>query len=288
MSKLRRKMVEDLRVRNYSQNTILRYVQCVAQFARHFGKSPAVLGYEHVHQYQLYLVEKRRVSWSFLNQTVCALKFLYGTCLRVKWNVSIIPYAKRPKQKLPVVLSREETKRLLDALSNIKHRAILSTLYAMGLRVSELTGLKVDHIDSKRMILRVKEGKGDKDRNLPLPLSLLELLREYWRERQPRSEWLFPGRDPAKELSRKAVAIACANAARSGGIDKPVTPHTLRHTFATHLLESGVDLRKIQLLLGHRKLSTTSIYLHVSVKSLEEVKSPLDLLGSSVAPVPLG
>ena len=171
MAKLRQRMIEDLRIRNYSPNTIRQYVQCVAQFAQYFGKSPAALGSGHVRRYQIYLVEEKRASWSLLNQTVCALRFLYNTCLGLDWDLKHIPYAKLPK-KLPIVLSREEVQRFLEALANIKHRAILTTLYAAGLRVSEATGLKAHHIDSQRMTILVEQGKGAKDRYVPENLSL--------------------------------------------------------------------------------------------------------------------
>jgi site-specific recombinase XerD len=269
-------MIEDLRIRNYSPRTIDQYIRCVFQFARFFGKSPAELGSEDVRRYQVYLVEEKHASWALHNQTVCALRFLYNKCLQRDWNLKHIPHAKQPK-KLPVVLSREEVQGFLGILSNIKHRAILTTLYAAGLRVSEVTGLKASHIDGQRMTIRVEQGKGAKDRYVPLSQSLLELLREYWRQNQP-PVWLFPGRDPQRAIDRSTIARICSKARRKSKIKKRVTPHTLRHTFATHLLENGVDLRKIQILLGHRSLTTTSIYMHVSMKALQDVRSPFDLL----------
>jgi site-specific recombinase XerD len=248
----------------------------VACFAKHFGRSPEQLGLEEVRQYQVYLVQEKKASWCSFNQAVCALRFLYRITLPRAWPVSMIPFPKRPK-KLPVVLSPEEVQQLLACAKPLKHRLILTTLYAAGLRLEEGLQLRVADIDSARMLLRVACGKGAKERLVPLSPRLLTELREYYRACRPAS-WLFPSSQADAPLSDATVQKACKRAARAAAMVKRVTPHTLRHSYATHLLESGVDLLTIQRLLGHRSFSTTLVYLHVRRPHLESMPSPLDWL----------
>jgi integrase/recombinase XerD len=273
MTPLRQRMIEDLRVRNYSPKTEEIYVAQVARFARHFGVSPEQLGPEEVRTYQLHLIEQG-VSWSTFNQTVCALRFLYRTTLGRSWGVKHLPFAKKPR-RLPCVLSREEVEALLGAAHNAKHRAVLMTLYSTGLRVSEVAQLRLEDIDSQRMLIRVRQGKGRKDRVVMLSPVLLDHLRAY-RRAQPRSPWLFPGGEPDQPLSVSAVQKVCGQAGRKAGIGKRVTPHLLRHSFATHLLESGADLRLIQTLLGHQSVRTTQLYTQVTADRIRATANPLD------------
>lgn len=275
MTPLRKRMIEDLRIRNYSAKTIRHYVRQVAAFARHFGKSPDVLGPEHVRGFQVYLIEKK-LSWSAFNTAVCALRFFYRVTLKKDWPVEQLPYAKRPKV-LPTVLSKEEVVRLFAATPHPTHRVILMTAYAAGLRASEVLGLRVEDIDSNRMLICVRQGKGQKDRYVSLSATLLDALRAYAKGRGLKT-WLFPGRRPEKPLNVATAEKACLKVAKAAGLRKHVTMHTLRHTFATHLLEAGVDLRTIQRLLGHKSLSTTMIYTHVTDAKLYSTPSPLDLL----------
>lgn len=276
MTPLRQRMLEDLRVRNYSPRTQATYIQHVARFAAHFGRSPDELTKEDIRSYLVHLVEAKRVSWSWFNQAVCALRFLYRVTLDRGDIVPHIPYPRTPK-KLPVVLSAEEVARLLGAVRNPKHRAVLSTIYAAGLRISEALALKVSDIDSERMVITVRQGKGRKDRTVMLSPQLLEVLRGYARQARPR-DWLFPGRRGERPLHTSAVQRACAEARAAAGLGKRATVHTLRHSFATHLLEGGTDLRLIQTLLGHRSIKTTAIYTHVSAQRLQDTRSPFDRL----------
>jgi site-specific recombinase XerD len=276
MSSLRKKMIEDLRVRNYSPRTIDTYVRCVASFARHFGKSPDKLGPEHIRDYQLFLVESKRASWSLFNQTVCALRFFYKVSLGKKWVIGHIPFPRQEK-RLPVIPSVRELKALFNAVGNVKHRTVLMTMYAAGLRISEAMNLQISDIDSDRRLVRIRQGKGKRDRYVPLSSTLLNILREYWKAYRPES-WLFPGISPDQPLSVSSVQRVCSIAQRKARLSKRVTTHTMRHCFATHLLEAGVDLRTIQLLLGHQSLSTTTVYLHVATRALKSTEGPLDLL----------
>ena len=275
MTPLRRRMLEDMRLRNLSENTQKRYQDRVAGFARHFGKSPELLGPEEVRSYQLHLLQ-RGLSSSTLNVTVCALRFLYRVTLQVPWDVKRIPHLKREK-KLPVVLSQGEAARFLQAIRNIKHRSILMTAYASGLRICEATRLKVSDIDSRRMAIRVEQGKGARDRYVMLSPRLLLLLRQYWKVERP-STWLFPGRSPQRPISPNTVRQICREARRDSGLGKRVTPHILRHSFATHLLENGTDLRTIQLLLGHKTPASTALYTHVAAHRIHQTESPLEAL----------
>jgi len=276
MTPLRERMTQDMQIRNLSPRTIECYTYHVGCFAKHFGRSPEQLGPEEVRQYQVYLVQEKKASWTSFNQAVCALRFLYRTTVPRAWPVTQIPYAKKPK-KLPVVLGPEEVQRLLGCARPLKPRVLLTTIYATGLRLEEATHLKVRDIDSARMLLRVAHGKGAKERLVPLSPRLLVELREYWKVVRP-DRWLFPGGAADHALSATTVQKSCKRAALEAGIPKHVTPHTLRHSHATALLEAGVDLLTIQRLLGHRSFSTTLIYLHVRRPHLESIQSPLDLL----------
>jgi site-specific recombinase XerD len=281
MSELRQRMIEDLRIRNYSPRTIECYTRCVAAFARHFGTSPAELGPEHIRGFQTFLVETRHTSWTLFNQTVCALRFLYGTTLGRPGIIEQIPFPRQPK-RLPVVLSRAELGRFFAAVPNLKHRTVLMTMYAAGLRLSEALGLRLSDVDGERQCLRVAQGKGQKDRYTILAPGLLEQLRTYWRLTRPRT-WLFPGRPPEQPLTASAIQRRCAPAARQAGLAKRVSTHTMRHCFATHLLEAGTDLRTIQQLLGHRSLETTAVYLHVAT-ARDGLPRTTDLLAGGATP----
>jgi integrase/recombinase XerD len=276
MTELRRRMIEELRLRNYSPNTITIYIRCVAQFAQHFRLSPDRLGPEHIRQYQLFLVQEKEVSWALFNQTVCALRFFYHHILHRDWMIEHIPYP-RQEEKLPVVLSPAEVAAVFEAIPNLKHRTILMTIYAGGLRVAEVTHLLVSDIDSQRQVISVRQGKGRKDRQVMLSPKLLEVLRIYWKSFRPRV-WLFPGESPGQPISSETVWRVCRQAGEAAHLSKPISPHTLRHCFATHLLEDATDLRRIQVLLGHRNLKTTARYLHVSNLAVRTTVSPLDRL----------
>lgn len=276
MTPLRQRMLEDLQIRNYAPPTIRAYIRRVAEFAKYFGKSPDQLGAEHIRDYQLFLIQQKRVSQSAYIQTVCGLRFLYTHTLHHQISIEHIPLP-RYERKLPIILSREEVKALLEAPKNLSHRAILATMYAAGPRVSEVAKLKVEDLDSGRKVIWIRGGKRHKDRQTLLPPKLLELLRFYWRWRQPK-DWLFPGGTPGRPISCKAIFLACKKAAQTAGISKALHPHSLRHAFATHLLEAGVDLRKIQLLMGHANLETTARYLHVADTAVHSTTSPLELL----------
>jgi integrase/recombinase XerD len=279
MTPLRQRMIEDLKIRNRSPRTINTYVSHVARFAAFHGRSPHQLGPEDVRTYQLHLLESG-TSWSLFNQAVCALKFLYAVTLHVAWPVAQIPYGRKPR-KLRVVLSQDEVVRLLSAVDNVVYRMALMTAYAAGLRITELVTLKAEHIDSARMLLHVEEGKGQKARLVPLSEVLLAQLRDYWRTGRPKvkgSPWLFPSEDPAKPLHTTTIEKACQRACVAAGLTKHATPHTLRHCYATHLLEAGTDLRTVQALLGHASPSTTAIYTHVQRRLVTATKSPLDAI----------
>jgi len=275
MTPLRRRMIEDMRLRNLSPRTIETYVDRVAAFARHFGTSPEHLGPDHIRAYLLHLVEQK-ASWSLVNQTRCALRFLYRTTLKRPWVDDGVACVKTPR-KLPVVLSLDEVAQFFAAVVKLKHRAILMTAYAAGLRLSEVVALRVADIDSRRMVLRVRQGKGRKDREIMLSPRLLDLLRLYWRAERP-GDYLFPGRLPDRPISHSAVQRICKAALKASGLKKRISPHSLRHSFATHLLEAGTDVRTIQILLGHSHLSTTARYTHVSTARLHGTASPLDRL----------
>ena len=277
MTILRQRMTEDMQVRNLSPHTQASYLQQVSLFARHFHKSPDTLEPEHIRTYQIYLTNEKKLATSSIHLAVGALRFLYKVTLKKHWTFEdVLPLPRKP-QKLPVVLSPEEVAHFLGCVDSGKHRVILTACYAAGLRVSEAVHLKVCAIDSQRMVIRVEQGKGQKDRYVMLSPNLLEILRAYWKAAHPK-EWLFPGARPGEPISREAVENACQKALRVSGLAKPVTPHSLRHAFAVHLLESGTDLRTIQLLLGHRSLASTARYLRIATSKVCATSSPLDLL----------
>src|SRR5262250_1747606 len=276
-------MLEDLRRRNYSAITTRNYLRVVTEFTKYFGKSPDKLGLNELRSYQAYLLTERKLTPGTVVNAVAALRFFFIKTLKRHQFRDFLPYP-QDRRRLPTVLSREEVSHLINAARTLFRRTLLMTLYGTGMRRSELARLKVSDIDSQRMIIRVVAGKGGKDRDLPLSPALLGILREYWRWRKPKL-YLFPTRTHRRTLdqpiSDKTVWIACSEAARRAGIRKRVTPHTLRHSWATHLLEAGTDLRTIQVLLGHGDLETTAQYLHLSQRHLQAVTNPLDSLSLS-------
>jgi integrase/recombinase XerD len=283
MTPLRQRFIDDLKIRNYAPSTIESYTYHVACFAKFHGRSPEELGPEETRAYQVHLVTNKKVSWSTFNQTVCALRFLYRVTLPKPWPVEMIPFGKQPKT-LPVVLGGDEVQRVLACVTNPFYRTVLTTLYAAGLRLQEGLHLRLTDIDSARMLLQIRHGKGAKDRTVPLSPRLLGELREHWSRTTPRpTTWLFPGRHD-QPYSETNIQKVCHVAAAKAKLNKRVTPHTLRHSYATGLLEAGVDLLTIQKLLGHRSFSTTLIYLHVRQPHMNSVTSPLDLLPISQCP----
>ncbi|MBV8088455.1 MAG: site-specific integrase [Alphaproteobacteria bacterium] len=284
MTPLRQRMIEDMQVRNLAPHTQDTYVLHVALFARHFRKSPELLGPEEIREYQLYLTNQRRLAPSSIVVTTAALRFLYNVTLKKGWNLEAsIPAPKQPK-RLPVVLSRAEVLHFLGCIGDIKHQTILTTCYAAGLRISEAVRLKISSLDNQRMAIRMAQGKGRKDRYVMLSPKLLDILRDYWQLARPQ-EWLFPGYF-GRPITTHAVEHACRAARVRAGIAKPISPHSLRHAFAVHLLEAGTDLRTIQLLLGHRNLSTTARYLQIAAATVCATPSPLDLPDPSPAADP--
>lgn len=281
ISPLRRRMIEDMTVRNLSPATQRSYLHAVSKFSRHFARSPERLGLEDVRAFQVHLVASG-ISWPALNQTVCALRFFYGVTLGHGEIPERIPYARTPR-KLPVVLDADEVVRFLEAVPSLKTRTALTAAYAAGLRASEVIKLRVGDIDSGRMVIHVEHGKGGKDRTVMLSAQLLRILRIYWRLARPK-DWLFPGRDGSKPIDVQVLHAACRSARAAAGIDKRVTVHTLRHSFATHLLEGGTDIRIIQVLLGHSNLSSTARYTRVSNRLIRRTESPLDRLRLEVVP----
>ena len=283
MTHLRKMMLEELERRNYSDRTARGYISAVADFARHFGKPPDQLGPDELRSYQAYLLKRRKLAVNTVVARVAALRFFFVRTLKRHEFRQELPYPKE-QRRLPAILSLDEVGRLIDAASNLKHRAVLMTLYGTGMRRTEVSQLKVGHVDSRRMIIRVEQGKGGHDRDLPLSPALLETLREYWRWKKP-GTYLFPSDDGHRgkdqPMSDESVWYACKQAAEHAGFTKRVTPHTLRHSWATHLLEAGTDLRTIQILLGHGDLETTAKYLHLSQKHLHAVANPLDQLSIS-------
>lgn len=273
MTPLRQRMIDDMRLRNLSPRTMERYAAKVAVFARHFGKSPACLPTEAIREYLVGLIN-RGLSRGTLIQHLCALRFFYKFTMGRPWVDMVLPFPKK-ERRLPVVLSREEVARFLAA-ADPKQYALLLTIYATGLRVSEAVQLLPSDIDSARMVVRVRQGKGKKDRYVPMPLKLLQALREHWRVRRP-STWIFECRR-GRHVSTNTVEVWCAVARQAARLSKRVTPHTLRHSWATHLLEGGTDLRTIQILLGHTSLGTTAIYLHVAANTPQLNKNCADLL----------
>lgn len=270
-------MIDDMRIRNFATTTQRSYVHYVAHFAEYFHRDPAQLDLEAVRQYQLYLSQERKLSPQSINTFVSAVQFLYLVTLEMPWDKHDFPRA-RLDEKLPVVLAPDEIQQFLDHIHGIKHRAILLVCYGAGLRISEAVALKISDIDSKRMLLRVEHGKGGKDRYAMLSPSLLEVLRAYFRVVRPTYCWLFPSWRPHLHMTASAVQTACREAWKRSGLAKRVTPHVLRHSFATHLLEAGTDSRVIQALLGHSRIETTARYTAVSPATIGKTASPLDLL----------
>jgi integrase/recombinase XerD len=278
MTTLRKRMLEDLRIRNYAPTTVACYVRSVAEFAKHFNKPPDQLGPEEIRSWQLFLLNEKRVKLSTYIQAVCALRFFYQNTLHQRIDIDRIPLP-RYEKKLPVILSKAEVKALLEAPKNLKHRAMLATMYGAGLRVSEVANLKVRDLDRERHVIWVRGGKGHKDRQVMLAEPLRELLAAYWRWKRP-TNWLFPGGNPDCPIATNSIFQACTKAARKAGISKPIHPHSLRHAFATHLLDEGVNLLVIQTLLGHAHLKTTARYLHLSDSAIRSTRSPLETLGA--------
>jgi len=276
MTKLRQRMLEDMKICNLSVHTQQRYLARVAAFAKYFGRSPELLGPEEIRRYQLYLIQEKELSASTLTVTVCALRFLYGTTLRRDWSFERIPMP-RVERKLPIVLSQEEVVHFFQAVHSLKYQAIFRSIYAAGLRVSEVANLKVTDIDSQRMTIRVEQGKGRRDRFVMLSPRLLEILRKYWKAARS-SVWLFPGQVKDQPISPTTISMVCRKISLELKLSKRISPHILRHSFATHLLENGVDLRKIQVLLGHRNPSSTARYTHIAVHNVQRTASPLDSL----------
>lgn len=281
ISPLRRRMIEDMTIRNLSRSTQQSYIYAVAKFSRHFNRSPDRLGMEEVRAYQLHLVSQK-YSWTHINQVACALRFFYGITLGQKEALERIVYGKEP-EKLPPVLSREEVARLLMAVMGLRNRVALATAYAAGLRVGEVARLKIGSIDSERMLLHIEDGKGGRDRYAMLSPRLLGILRAYWKRARP-SLWLFPGREPGGHVSRSALQDACRAARRHAHLDKHVTTHSLRHSFATHLLDNGTNIRIIQVLLGHTHLESTARYAQVATGLIARTASPFDQLSVEVIP----
>ncbi len=283
MTDLRRQMLEELQRRNFSANTIQTYLRVVEDFARHCGRRPDGLTQQDMRQYQVHLLQDRKLAAKTVRLHIAALRFFYVKTLRRPFVELDLPYPKAPK-RLPTVLSQDEVARLIDSANNLLDYAMLMTLYATGVRRAELCRLKVEDIDSQRMIVHIRQGKGNRDRDVPLTPKLLETLREYWRWMKPKT-YLFPGMvdnwRADKPLTPKCVWLAVQEAVKRAGIKKRVSPHTLRHSWATHLLENGTDLRTIQMLMGHADLRTTSVYLHLSRSHLQAVANPVEAMSVS-------
>jgi site-specific recombinase XerD len=273
---LTKRLAEDMKIRNAAQATIDAYTFHARRFADFIQKPLDRATPEDVRRFQLHLIEERKLAYSSFNQAVCALRYLYTHTIRVSWPVAMVPFGKRPK-KLPVVLSRQEVDALLSCTPNLKHRTFLSSLYACGLRLSEAAHLKIPDIDSQRMMLRVARGKGNKERQVPLSPRLLTELRTYWLKYRP-SDFLFPGKTPDRPYADTSIQKAIKKSAALAGIKKRVHPHVLRHSYATGLLEAGVDLLTISRLLGHASFTTTMVYLHCRREHLSSAPSPLDWL----------
>lgn len=274
MTLLRSEMVSALRLKNYSPNTIKSYVGHVVKFAGYFNKCPSLLGPEEVKEYLLHILN-RGLSWDHYRQAVCGLRFLYGEVLKQDWMISHIPFPRKQPRQIPEILTLSEVKQIIGSSANLRHEAIIATLYGTGARLNELRHIEVKDIDSKRNLIYIRNGKGEKSRNVLLPKSLLLILRRYYRKHSPK-QYLFEGkRGP---VSQAMVQRACKQAAKLAKIPKTVSPRILRHSFATHLLDSGVDLMMIKALLGHSHIATTQIYTHVSTKRLTKIKSPLEVI----------
>jgi integrase/recombinase XerD len=282
---LRKIMLEELQRRNFSRHTIRYYIRTVEDFARHFNRPPDRLGPRHIREYQAELFQKRKLSSGTVAIRLAALRFFYLKTLKKSWSIAETPYPKKTR-RLPAILSQKEVEQLIQAAPMQRERILLMTLYATGTRNAELTHLKTTDIDSQRMVVHIRGGKGRKDRDVMLSPKLLTALRTLWRyyHRKP-STWLFPSNyRKDRPIDTKTVWYACQKAAQRAGIQKRVHPHTLRHCFATHLLEADTDLRTIQLLLGHQDLKETTVYLHLSKRHLSATLSPLDALALNNEP----
>jgi integrase/recombinase XerD len=284
MTPLRRRMLEDMQLRNFSAETQRSYIHYVAGFAKFYNQSPEKLGLDDIRNYQLYLIEQRKLSAQTVNSVVSATKFLYTVTLEMPWSREHFTYMKVP-ETLPVVLSAAEVEAFFRPIGILKHRAVLMLCYGSGLRSSEAVSVRITDIDSSRMTVRVQQGKGAKDRYRVLSQRLLTLLREYYKIQRP-LEWLFPGTKAGTHLQPATIREVCRDAARLAGISKRVTPHTLRHSFATHLLENGTDTRAIQVLLGHTRIDTTARYTAVTPQTVGRIISPLDQPASQRVPKP--
>jgi len=281
MGKYFNQMKQDLELRGYSKHTVTVYLDHMKNFIKFHMKDPSLIEFEDITSYQVYLVYSKKVAYSSFNLAVCSIKYFYKHILRTNWKIDLIPYQKKAKS-LPNVLSKQEVTRIIAAADNLKNKAIIQTLYATGVRLSELINLKVTDIDSNRMVVRVDQGKGKKDRYVMLSKILLSTLREYWKQAQPKPRtFLFPGVHPDSHFSRRSVQRIVKETTLRAHIDKPVTPHTFRHCFATHLLEAGTNIRKIQKFLGHKGLRATEIYTHVAENYINQTQSPLDSLPHS-------
>jgi site-specific recombinase XerD len=271
-------MLEELRRRNFSQTTVKTYLKVVEDFAQHFHRPPDRLGQEHIRAYQVYLLQERKLGVRTVGLHTAALRFFFCKTLRRAYPIEEVPYP-RVTRRLPIILTREEAVRMIDSASNLFHRAMLITMYSTGMRRAELCNLKVEDIDSTRMIIHIRPGKRGKDRDVPLSPKVLETLREYWRWMKPKT-YMFPGTINGsradKPITAKVLWEACREAAQRAGITKAVRPHLLRHSFATHLVEAGADLPTVQALLGHADLKPTSIYLHLSERHIKAAGTPLD------------
>ena len=274
MSPLRKRMLEDMQLRNYSAGTQRSYIHYVAEFAKYYWSSPDRLGLDDVRNYQLHLIEQRRLAPQTVNCFVAAAKFLYTVTLEMPWSETQFTRLKVP-EKLPVVLSAEEVAEFFRHIGILKHRAALLLCYGSGLRSSEAVALKPGDIDSKRMLIRVQQGKGAKDRYTVLSARVLTLLRQYYKVQRP-MDWLFPGTKAGTHMQAATIQQVCRDAAHLAGISKRITPHTLGHSFATHLLENGTDTRAIQVLLGHQRIDTTARYVAVTPQTITRIVSPLD------------
>ena len=286
MTPLRQRMIEDMQLRNYAAGTQRSYIHYVEEFANHYGMSPARMGLDEIRNYELYLIEERKLSPQSVNCFVSAVKFLYTVTLEMPWREEHFPRLKVP-EKLPVVLSASEVMEFFRWVGVLKHRVVLMLCYGSGLRVEEAVSLKVGDIDSKRMLVAVRAGKGNKDRYTVLSGRLLLLLREYWKIQRPK-DWLFPAIKAGRHIQQGTIQQVCREACQLAGITKHVTPHTLRHSFATHLLENGTDTRAIQVMLGHRRIDTTARYTAVTPQTVGRSRSPLDQLQEPVQLKPKG
>ena len=280
MTQLRKMTLEELERRNYSQATVQTYIDAIRRFAEHFHRSPDHLGPLEIREYQLHLYQ-RKLHPQTIRVHTAALRFFYRKVLHQRLSADDLPLPKLLRRQIPIVLSPDEVTRMIDATPNLRHRTILMTLYSTGMRRSELCHLRPEDIDKERMIVRIRQGKGGKDREVPLSPKLLEQLRTYYRSVKVRNGWVFPSlqaRRPDQPITQKAVWHACREATRRAGITKAVHPHTLRHSFATHLFDSGAELPVIQTLLGHSDPRDTMIYLHLATRKLREAPNPLEML----------